>query len=630
MPSSKDPSTVVSGSGRARIDSITASALAFDPSLSGNSALLTSINNAIHRDLAILTQTATIVAGGGGDASTIIDANTIPLFVGESGAQASEVFKVVRPGNNDSIDDGTGDDIVEVVSITGATLGTGFFFGGNVTLNFGDAVPAGVSYRIIYAVRQDVSTLGSEAISFSQLKRSQATEELIARQGLDSRYRLSTDAGPAAVLDTAGAGGAILRDGIALTVAVSDALFDDPIAAAFKMIPGAGSPNGYVSGLVLGSGFVSQVGNRFLDDANEAGPMTSAGAFGTIWPHNLAGAITDQKTRVDTGVTGLLNPSGGNVDVLQLGVGQFWFEPGGASAVNVGFDFVEITRAGGALEHYVIDLLDTGNERRCSVVDLAGDAPSFPVDEAVTVRWVTTMFWQGPARAVQEGILGSNVSNNGLGGLVHFPPPVLRTTDTDASASGQFAIFGAEAHQEDRFALVWVGFSDDAATAGTSGIAAGNALGFGGLQGDGGLRTSGHSQLGLGKKKSQDIIVAAASPTVQWNLNQFPYLRLRWTFDGGALTIDPPTPAGFVAQHGDEILIVAEFEAGAVSSGSIVWPTTGGPPNRFIFSSAGDAQPTQGDGSRTVWRGVYNLDINSTTDGFLMTKTSFPLGGVIG
>jgi hypothetical protein len=385
-------------------------------------------------------------------------------------------------------------------------------------------------------------------------------------------------------------------------------VFDDPIAAVFK-VQSTDSTDGYASGEIAGSGFVAIVGNRFLNDVNEKGPMTSAGAFGSVWPHDHEGDIANQRTRVTTTKTALLNPGGAGTDMLELGAGDFWYDGTPESAVNAGFDLVEITRASGDVEVYVIRLLDTGNSLRCRVVNLSGSKPNFAVvGENVNARWISTTFWQGPSRQIQELLLGSNVDVGGLGGFQYFAPPRFRTTDVSAAAAGKFAEIGAEAWDPAATALAWSGFAVDAST-GLPGFSAGLALGVGTLRGDGSVKAARRSEFGLIKP---DVVTAPTTGPFTWDPRDGSTLIVTWTTAGNFLDVDLDTAYLADVKEGDKITVIAVQDATVGDNLLGLSPA----PN-FRYSSVLDGGISEVPDNVTKFTGIW---VAGGINAFLITK----------
>lgn len=108
--------------------------------------------------------------------------------------------------------------------------------------------------------------------------------------------------------------------------------------------------------------------------------------------------------------------------------------------------------------------------------------------------------------------------------------------------------------------------------------------------------------------------ILGASASREWRVEVFPFLKLRFTDINIVATL---TLGSFGApQPGQMIWVAAHHESGAGTGNTIVWPT-----GLLAFSSAGDAVPTAGADSMTLWSGFYD------GNDFLMTKTAYPGGG---
>ncbi len=583
------------------------------------------LDDVVHRDLVrVVAASFTSV----GDVSAPLNGSSDPVFVGNGGAAAERIFILVETNTNEPVYDPTTGNRIYVSSISGATIGTGFSTANPITLNFSGTVPTGVAYTVYHGRRQNLATHDNDLVTKQGLPAIPVTTnymQAVLRGGLDARYRNARTSAPAE-LDTAGAGAIITRDGPAPTVDVADTtnLFYDPIGACWKVkSSGASGGGGFLSGESSGVAFVHYVSDRGSDDPNEQGPANSSGCFASVWPHDYSAALagtprTQIRAGYATGTT--LNPAGVGGDVVQAGTGDFFYNGSTLSAVNCGYDMLEITRASGDVEVYVITRLDVGDQRRCYVRDLSGATPTFPMNEAVTLRWVTTKFWQGPSTGFKYELLNGPSSDVVyLGPFQHFITPA---NGHSPALTEPYPLFGARTQDESAAALGWAGYVSDASS-GYAGVLLGLAsVGtFGLLLGNGGIKTGGRSELGPYKRRSSTLSVSATG-SQQWDIVRDGRLIIDVTVD--ALTLTLTLPGTYSPNEGDNVEVIVNLGAG-VSTFTLLWPSGAGV--EFFFSSAGDKTPTQGVSSRTVYTGSYT---QLGTDGFLMTKTSFPSGGVQG
>jgi hypothetical protein len=162
MPSTRNPSVVSPGPGKLPTGVASASALLFQTSGSGSSA-------GLFRPIAIPTH-ADYTAGGGGDASkSLTAAGTAWIWTGDSGSILAPDLFLVSDQNDHPL--WIGSTLVKVASISGAAIGDGFV-AGPVTLTFNVLIPAATTYRIYYAVREDLSTIPTDVWSAKIIRNS--------------------------------------------------------------------------------------------------------------------------------------------------------------------------------------------------------------------------------------------------------------------------------------------------------------------------------------------------------------------------------------------------------------------------------------------------------------------------
>ena len=641
MPSSKNIQNLGLGFGRLHQAVASASAELFDPG-GATATVVGSLVTAINQELAVVTTTADTVSAG--DASFILSGATVP-FVGSSPTDPiDDLFRLVDTSDQEIYD--ATDTIIRVASIAFATIGDGFVTA-NVRLNFTAVIPNGVTYRIYYGKRKTLGALPANSFSYPAILRSPQVEREIqnlfrdlhedtgtpvwngswltsiaslARSGLDDRYRRKRGH-MAGNLDTPGDGGTITRDGQAVTVNVADTanLFYDPIGGCWKVQSTAVGAGGFIPDESSGLAFVHYVSDRSSNDANEGGPANSSGSFGCVWPHQhlaaFGGAVW---TQVLPGNVATLNPGGAGADIVELGVGDFWYNGSNLSAVNCGFDMVEVRRLSGATEVYVITSLDIANPRRATVRDLVGGVPTFGVGEATICRWFSTKYWQGPSTGQKRYQLlgGEQVL---LGPLQNFVSP---SNGHAVSLTESAPIFSAS-DDLTAIAMYWTGHLPDA-SGGIPGVqvnlTATNR--YGALLGSGGIQTGGKSSFGPFAEKTQTIGVTVTGAQ-EWSLYRYPRVIVNPTVDAKTLTITLPV-SGWTPTEGEQIEMLVTL-GGAVATFNITWPSGG--LAEFYFSSIGDKTPTQGSNSVTLYRGTYKA---VGAPGFYMTKTAYPSGGVSG
>ena len=663
MPSSKDLSTINLGFGRLHRGVATAAAHLFSEG-GGTATILSSLLAAINQELAAVNVTADVTPIVPVPSVLISGANN--PFVGDNALEPLiNLFRLVDTQDQEIYD--AAGSIIRVASVAGAAIGSGFTTN-NITLTFTSAIPAFVGYRIYYGIRKTLGDLRKDTFTYPAIRRSpqveQEVEDLfkalqddagiptwnstwltsvgsLTRSGLDERYRRKSGA-VVGNINTPGDGAVITRDGQAPTTQATTADqdyandFKDPFWAQWKAeIPGAISSYAFDGREDGGSGFISLINRRSIDTANDrTRPALSVAAFWTLLERmnnqsSLGGA--DTRTRIDpANTTGtVLNPDAGVTDAdrstLEIGTGDFFYNIALKSEVATGYDVLRITYPGGKPdEAYVITEIDPGglgNARRCIVRTPGGGLPNFPSGVATTgvsFQLLKTLFNQGGGAGTWQANLGSSQAVL----LDHFtvaqPAPV---TDNPAVEAVDYppAFFAAgrslaEAGNAQGFtALMWGGYNPDLWRYDP----------LGGLRGDGSIETAGRNLLGLTSNRTQTMTVSATG-SQQWDIDFKPRLAINVTVDALTLTMTLPAGTVYTPVEGDQIEVIVNL-GGAVSTFTLLWPSGG--TTEFFFSSAGDKTPTQAVNSRTRYTGSYTA---VGTNGYLLTKTTYPAGGVQG
>lgn len=663
MPSDRNLSTIQLGFGRLHRQVATASANLYGEG-AANAAILAGLLTALNQELAAVNVTAdtTNVVP---TPSFLISGTNIP-FVGDVALEPLiNLFRLVDTQDQE-IYDATGA-VIRVASVAGAAIGSGFTTN-NITLTFTSSIPAFTAFRIYYGIRRILSDLRKDTFTYPAIRRSpqveQEVEDLfkalqddagipvwnatwltsigsLTRSGLDERYRRKSGA-VVANIDTPGDGAVITRDGQAPTTQATTVDqdyandFKDPFWAQWKTeIPGAISSYAFDGREDGGGGFVSLVNRRHIDTANDrTRPALSVAAFWTLLERmnnqsTLGGTPT--RTRIDpANTTGTsLNPDAGVTDAarstIELGTTDFFYNIALKSEVATAYDVLKITYPGGKPpEAYVITEIDPGglgNARRAIVRTPGGGLPNFPsgvTTTGVSFQLLKTTFHQGGGAGTWQSNLGSTQTVLLDHFMVAQPAPV---TDNPALEAIDYppAFFAAgrsltEAGNLQGFtALMWGGYNPDLWRYDP----------LGGLRGDGSISTEGRNTLGLTSNRTQTMVVSATG-SQQWDIDLKPRLAINVTVDALTLTVTLPAGTVYTPAEGDQIEILVNL-GGAVSTFTLVWPSGG--TTEFFFSSAGDKTPTQAVNSRTRYTGSYT---EIGTNGYLMTKTSYPAGGVQG
>jgi hypothetical protein len=121
------------------------------------------LDNVVHNALAYVTKTNNVTPGAPVPSVTLTGPG---IFLGISGTTPlTELFEVTDANDNAVEVGGTP---VQVASITGGTVGSGFS-AGNVTITFNISIPSGQTYRIYYGTASNLATLPADAFFAARL-----------------------------------------------------------------------------------------------------------------------------------------------------------------------------------------------------------------------------------------------------------------------------------------------------------------------------------------------------------------------------------------------------------------------------------------------------------------------------
>lgn len=177
MPSSREPTALVIGPGRAPASTVTASAQTFQ-STSGSGG---GIPEGLTRSIAVMSkiQDAPEYTAGSSETSRVLNDPANQVWVGSDGSDnVKNLFKVVVSSDNhaeiEPLLDADGV-IIEVIDIDGVNVGDGFVDAGDVTCDFSSPIPEGTDYKILYGISSTLSTMRLDALS--QIGKSSALEK---------------------------------------------------------------------------------------------------------------------------------------------------------------------------------------------------------------------------------------------------------------------------------------------------------------------------------------------------------------------------------------------------------------------------------------------------------------------
>ena len=312
-------------------------------------------------------------------------------------------------------------DVVDDTSLSTIRGAAADGFSTNARVTWNAAVPAG-AYTVIVGGRSSLATL-SESRPFEFLRTLVLAERAVSailglyKHGLDERYRRSNKV-VAGTENQAGAGASVMVDGQAVTLRVldtSNAARRDPFGSLLTL-----DFNSYFVPVGVTNANAPLFGNWILTDGRDASshiggmsaPVTGGQVVAAVRPASTTNFSTNANTQIRADTTATLNPTGTatqiRVDVLSF----FWRASGGynLTMVRPGLDMLRFTRADGAVETYIISAL-TADTRIATLLNLNGQAPSFPSSESVTsVSFIQPYSSLGPSRQALHQVGGLLVS----------------------------------------------------------------------------------------------------------------------------------------------------------------------------------------------------------------------------
>ncbi len=546
MPSSQDPSTILTGPGRVHIDVVSAAA---DLYSTGSSAALAQLVAVIAQPLASPSFKA-YTAGLTGDTTRVMAAADGPFYVGDSvGDDIQDLFKIVNDSDDTDIFNSNTQQYVRISAISPTTIGSGF---GTValTLTFSTPVPANLQYRVYYGRRVTVASLPVEMSSNPMIRRS------------PDRVRFPE----------------FNRTGYAPTSISPEqdynASYPDPYLAQWKAkltgtISGSGlSDNDYGGAL----GFVHIGHCRNVLDINDA---ANRGLPGAAILNASEKDIRTSSFPWGPVLTRVNSTSVGTVaipNIINLNASDYFYldTPIHQTAIRLGVDMIEVTFSSGSKNVYIItDFGATPNQ--ALVTTLGGGSPSF-ANGSATFKWIRPSFFTG---AVQEEFSpGTTFELRGGSFLV----PGSITTDPNNEvvhanfffAAGTTNVARAGVNNWNMKAMSWGAYQD---TEGGPGLALGQKLEYGALLGDGSVLSYGGRVRGLLSKRSLGFhAIPSGTQSYSWN----PYIdsALGLLFNGPAhtglsLTLD----VAYVPQDGDGLEVFIWNSHHSVSD-SMSWPAS--------------------------------------------------------
>jgi hypothetical protein len=587
MPSQQDPSDIETGPGKLPIDVATAATNLF---ASSTSSVITSLSDLSNREIAVPTFTG---ATAFSDLSSItLSSGAGPFFVGSSGSDPlTSLFRVVV-GSGAQVDQELFNPVtglyVQVASISPATVGTGFYTGG-LTLTLTTPIPTGTAYKVYYARRSTLGGIPANATSFPAVLRS------ADRTRFPEFDRLGV--APTSI--------AAPRN-----LAINGYL--DPFMAQWKAVlrgTTSGSDPAFSDGGSIG--FVNVGRKKNVNDAEDQG----------LTGHQAAGFLSAYiKETSGSGTIGganpltRINPANACIAIssadVQLAVGDF-FRTTTASAFRPGLDMLEVTRASGIKETYVVSMFDATDVRRATLRTLGGGVPLFTVSEAIHCRWIRPNYFVGGDNDIVTWTLSApeRFLFSGMG--YYTPGPI---TDNSAAEHPQEPpFFGASRNTRtggdsargywDVIALRWGGFNV------TDPVVAqiGRRDTLGELWGDGSIETYGGRIRGL-KASRADQLNVGATQTYTWTPNTYQQVTFICTTNS-ATNLTIAFASTYTPVAGDRITFFLDYSAFGLAT-IVTFPAS------FKFSGNDGITPLLA-GTIARFEGVYS------NGNFYFTRTDY-------
>ncbi len=562
MPSQQDPSDIETGPGKLPIDVATAATNLF---AIGTASVLTSLSDLANREIAV--PTATTLTAFGDITAITLSSGIGPFYVGASGSETlPSLFRVVAgsgPGIDQDIFNAATGLYVQVASISPATLGTGFYTG-SLTLTLTTTIPIGTSYRVYYAQRTTLAEIPAKATSFPAILRSADRQRFpeFDRSGV----------APTSI--------AVPRN-----LAVNGYL--DPFMAQWKAVlrgTTSGSDPAFSDGGSIG--FVNVGRKKNVNDAEDQG-LTGhqAAGFLSVYIKETSGSGTIGGANPLTRI----NPANACIAIssadVQLAAGDF-FRTTTASAFRPGLDMVEVARATGVKENYVVTAFHATDVRRATLRTLGGGVPLFTVSEVISCRWIRTNFFTGGDNDIVTTTL-SAPERFYFSGMGHYTPGPI--TDNSAAEHPQEPpFFGASRNTRtggdsargywDVIALRWGGFNTTDPT--VDQIGRRDTLGE--LWGDGSIETYGGRIRGL-KANRADQLNVGATQTYTWTPNTYQQVTFICTTNS-AMVLTIALASSYTPVAGDKLTFFLDYTSFGFAT-TVVFPAS------FRFSGTDGGSP---------------------------------------
>lgn len=609
------------------------------------------LDNLLRRDLAITARTSDVVAAV--TTSTVVIAGDV--FVGASGTPNTQDSRnrliSVLDANDNEILNGSSPVVAALIhdgsnnNVVGAAA-SGFYNGPTVT--FTPAIPAGVTYRVYYGERTNLAELPPDAFTDIKIRGAQEVDADVQRllrdlhaagaaqawdapwdttirdlvgSTLGDRYNLATlGTGTLADHDTPGAGRLIPMAGAGIEYSVAErarGVASPDAYAGLKLLTTAGGVTTAFPGVTVGAdvataagftnfdfGEVQEVGLHATQSAAERVRPAKLGKqyIGLIPRHTTDGSPADITgdflTHIDPAQTDcVLNPGGVAPSRARCSIsGANYFRQSASpivTAIRLGIDMLQIRRASGAVELYVIHAFVGATLNEVELRGLDGSTPVFLTNEAVALRLMQVAMYLGGAD--QADYSGPDVGDNqDLARPFFFGwMPSYTTLDTQETEMREGLFLSPKTEQgPGRRGRV---FSTQAFGNDGELLRGATFYGVGGVDFFGGRQSLNFS----GQRLTEVVDAGSGSLTYDWTLGRFGQvpggLHYRFTAGGAPTTVvfnisadTAVLTAGFL--DGDQLLLFLEREGTATDALTVDFSGDA----TVVFSGTDGVVPTTG------------------------------------
>lgn len=550
MPSSTNPSTILSGPGRVPNDTVTAAAELFN---AGSSQIVATLTDVLTQNLAKISSVSFTANAVTGDSSKSLPFSSSGYFVGS--ANLKDLFKIVYDSDDNEIFNQTTGLYVSVVSIS--VPQTGFVSALDIT--FSTPIPPSTVYKVYYGRQHTLASLPTDFTTNPGIRRA-------GERVLFPEYN-RTSLAPTSVSNN--------QD-------YTSTGYPDPMLAQWKAIlKGGTSVATYDTARSGAIGFVhlTSLANVLDGTGNDTLKSNIAGAgFLSAYEKDIKSSsfATSPASTVYTKVDSTLNVATTSTTIT-LNAADF-IRVGNSTSFRLGIDMLEVSFTDGKKMVVVPTAFNSGSVRTLDgCKTLGGAASTMPVSSTAKARWIRPNFFAGGAHgkfSTEFHLTGMSVLSPGCitdqpdEEIEHVPP--FFSSGTLLTSRGGIDNWNLKA-------LTWGSYTE----IGTALSDIGKKTVKGELRGDGSIISRGGRIVGFASERMTTWSISTITSSYTFNPfdNSFLYVDISWspTNIGAILTMD----AGYETEQKDGDQITLLFKLVRTSEHqqiSMSWPTS------FIFS----------------------------------------------